>query len=189
MLVRDNKPKRKRLRKFQWLDKSLRALPRFEGKKLTIDTLCEVLGVTKGSFYAHFDTWDDFITQLMVHYDEHSTQVVIKELEEIRNLHANQRLAKLIDIIRRDRLERWESAIRLLAAQEPAANKILRKVLKSRYEYVKSLFQELGYRGEELEIRTNIFVVYFFTRASVTLPQTKIEEDRERDAILSLFTN
>jgi len=54
---------------------------------LNIGELCQRLGVTSGSFYHHFGSWDDFVQALLQHWENEQTN----RLLEMANLHSDAR--------------------------------------------------------------------------------------------------
>ncbi len=46
------------------------------------------------------------------------------------------------------------------AQSDARATKAVKKVTKARLDYTRSIFSELGFRGDELEMRAMLFVVY-----------------------------
>jgi AcrR family transcriptional regulator len=71
-------PKRKR----DWFEEGLRILAEQGAKDLTIELLTARLGVTKGSFYHHFENYQDFKQKLLDFYEHEGTLEVIKLTEQ-----------------------------------------------------------------------------------------------------------
>ena len=65
----------------EFLARSLDVLSQDGESKLRIDRLVDQLGVTKGSFYWHFENRADFVRSLADYWARSSTQVVIDDLE------------------------------------------------------------------------------------------------------------
>ena len=149
----------KRLNREEWLSRALEILSG-EGKaKLRIDLLTKSLGVTKGSFYWHFRDRADFVKSLAEYWAKYSTDQVIEEVNQSQDT-ASDRLLKLMDFLCRKDFGKYDVSMRAWAAQEPEVARIVKKVDKQRYAFVRSIFVELGFKGQELEMRTRTFVVF-----------------------------
>ena len=57
-------------------------------------------------------------------------------------------------------LTKYDLAIRGWAAHDPIAAKAVRLVYRMRLDFVRSIFSDIGFRGQELEMRTRLFVCY-----------------------------
>ena len=167
----------KRLGREEWLSRSLEVLSR-EGKaKLRIDALTKSLGITKGSFYWHFKDRADFVKSLAEFWAKNSTEQVIDYLNEFQE-DASDRLFKLMEYLYRKDFGKYDIAMRAWAAQEPEVAKVVKKVDEKRFTIVHSLFAELGFKGQELEMRTRTFVVYHSLELGSFASGTK--KDRQR---------
>ena len=74
-----NKRSATRLTKDEWLAQALDTLSKRGKSRLTIDSLVAKLGVTKGSFYWHFENRADFIQQLMEYWGKRYTDDVVEK--------------------------------------------------------------------------------------------------------------
>lgn len=183
------RPKRKRrLNRSDWLALSLEVLSHEGGARLNIDHVCHKLGVTKGSFYAHFKNRSDFIEKFVTYWAETYTQSVIDAINELENSTAEIRLLALMQFLHRNRSSRNDFAIRAWAAQEPLVAKAVRKVDGQRFRYIRQIFHELGFRGAELDLRTRIFVVFHSAVESIRLPSSQLKVDEEIRLLHVFFT-
>ena len=149
-----------RLSRNEWLGRALDALAKEGGSVLTIDELVQRLGVSRGSFYWHFKNRADFARQLVDYWSEFFTQGVSQETNELEG-SAKERLLSLMERIVSDQLTRYDIAIRAWASRNRIAARGVKKVDEFRLSYVRSLFDEMGFKGEELEMRTRTFVVFY----------------------------
>lgn len=141
----------------EFLDRSLDVLSEEGEAKLRIDRLVSRLGVTKGSFYWHFENRADFVRSLAKYWADTSTGAVIDDMDA-QTGSAEDRLFGLMKRISRQDLVDHDLAMRTWAFHEPEIAPIVRKVDRMRLTFVRGLFQEMGFEGEELEARTRIFV-------------------------------
>lgn len=148
-----------KLSREEWLSRSLEVLSREGNAKLRIDALTKSLGITKGSFYWHFKDRADFVKSLAEYWADYSTNQVIDLLNQVQG-DASDPLFELMKYLFRKDFGRYDIAMRAWAAQEPEVARIVKKVDKQRFVFVRSLFAELGFKGQELEMRTRTFVVF-----------------------------
>ena len=53
--------------------------------KVTIDEICETVGLTKGAFYSHFKSKDQIVLERMLAVDEHYKTDILPQLEGIES--------------------------------------------------------------------------------------------------------
>jgi hypothetical protein len=77
-------------------------------------------------------------------------------------------------------LARYDLAIREWAKHDPFALAAVKRVDKARYNYIRSLFAEMGFTGDDLEIRTSLLVCYHTWERNTffDLPKSKIAKLR-----------
>ncbi|MEM7399426.1 MAG: TetR/AcrR family transcriptional regulator [Pseudomonadota bacterium] len=153
-----------------WLSAALSVLAEEGQAKLRIDKLAADLGVTKGSFYHHFKSRDDFVEKLLDYWSRNYTDRVIKEIGALE-VSPHERVLEMMRLIARERLDRFDIAFRSWAAQEPFVAELVRKVDARRHVLCRSLFAETGFEGEELEFRTHAFLAYQVGKSTVFLPE------------------
>ena len=153
------KTKKNRLSQEAWLTLALDVLAK-EGRALIeIDYLAGKLGVTKGSFYAHFKDKKHFVHETAKFWADTSTLPAIEALVQSKKT-GEEKLLSLMQIIRENELERYDIVMRAWALDEPLVAKEVERVDLMRHDFVKSLFAEMGFEGEELEMRTLLFQTF-----------------------------
>lgn len=163
--------KAQRLSREQWLSLALDYLSRGHDK-LTIDKLVTAVGVSKGSFYWHFKNRNDFLEQLLAYWDDHFTQSVVNELRGRPQAPVDQ-LWSVMEIVCQKNLTRYDIAIRAWVAREPEFIDRVRQVDRARIKTIRGLFRQLGFEGDELEMRTRSFVTYVSFELGITVRQSK----------------
>lgn len=149
----------KRLDRDEWLALALDALAAEGSAVLTIGGLAERLGVSRGSFYWHFTDRTDFVRQLAQYWADVYTTLVPERIGRVGG-SAEDRLLALMELLAREDLGRYDIPIRAWANNEPEAARIVRQVDRIRLDLLRSLFAEMGFEGEELNMRTRMFVTY-----------------------------
>ena len=148
-----------RLTRDSWLALALDILAQEGRAKTKIEYLAKRLGVTKGSFYAHFADRKDFTASVAEYWAETLTSVWLANLRQGVG-SAEERLLVLMQLIQDNDLVKYDIVIRAWALDEPLVAEMVEKVDRERFEYIKSLFAEMGFTGNELEVRTILFQAY-----------------------------
>ena len=176
-----------RLTREVWLEKALEVL-RHEGNAgLRIDHFTHLLGVTKGSFYWHFKDRSDFRNAILDYWDQIYTKRVTAKAEAGGG-DAGERLRRAIELVTREDLSGYDEPIDGWAAHEPDIAARVRKVYKFRYNYIRSLFAEMGFKGADLETRTVACLGLLKSERSMP-PGNKSRPSRARiDAWMKFFT-
>ncbi len=145
--------------KAQWLEAGLKTLSEGGIAALTVEGLAKQLGISKAGFYWHFKNRDDLLRQLL-DYWTHELTVVVTSNPELLSMAPEQRLVKAAKMISDFRLAKYELAVRHWALQDAQAAEAVKEVNKIRMDFVGTAFAELGFKGEDLEIRRMLFVAY-----------------------------
>ena len=180
---------RKSIQRFNrddWLSLALETLSKQGKSKLTIDRLVADLGVTKGSFYWHFENRADFIQQLLEYWAKKFTYEVVEKINTIEG-DAGARLFCLMELLSRNDASRYDIAVRAWAAQEPAVAIVVRRVDMTRLGYVKNLFRDLGFDGDELTIRSRAFLYWASFELGLFEPLSKQENLRMLEQRFAFF--
>lgn len=152
-------PPKTRLDRETWLLRALEALAEEGPQVLAVEKLCSRLGVSRGSFYWHFKNRAEFVRDLVDYWDQRFTQA-IRDTVAVHEGDAAERLMALTELIQQVKAARFDLAIRSWAGAEPEAAAAVKRTDETRYRFVRSLFAELGFQGDELEMRTRTYVVF-----------------------------
>ncbi len=145
--------------KAQWLEAGLKALSEGGAGALKIERLARSLGIAKAGFYWHFKNRDDMMQQLLDYWTHELTEVISKN-PEISSLGPKDRLKCIAEMIIDYDLARYEIAIHQWALQDAGAARAVRKVHRIRLVYVRRALSELGFTGDDLEMRAMLFACY-----------------------------
>ena len=146
-----------RLTREAWLEKALEVLHRQGNAGLQIENFTRQLGVTKGSFYWHFQDRDHFRRAILDYWDERYTRRVVAQLEAECG-DARAKLRRVIEMVTRENLSGYDEPIDGWAAHQPAIAARVQVVCEFRYKFIRSLFVEMGFRGLDLDTRTVAFL-------------------------------
>jgi len=170
---------RRGVSKAEWLEAGLQALSERGVANLTVEGLAKSLRISKAGFYWHFKNRNDLLRQLLDYWTHEITQVITSN-PEILALKPTNRLIRTAETILDYELTRYEIAIRQWALRDTGAAKAVKKANRLRLDFVRKAFSELGFKGENLEIRTMLFVCYHSLEWSMF---REISRKRRRDQI------
>ncbi len=85
---------------------------------------------------------------------------MITENQELLALGPKNRLIKAAEIILEYDLTRYEISIRQWALQDAVAARTVRKINRLRLKFIGETFSELGFTGDDMEMRAMLFVCY-----------------------------
>lgn len=143
----------------EWLQQSLEVL-RDEGiQGVRIERLARDLGVTKGSFYWHFEDRDDLRRSILDYWVKQYNDVIVENREFLEAEPAEGLLAA-IKRVREEGLHKYELAMRAWAEHDSNADRAVRAVYQERTTFVRAFFTRPGFRGPDAEIRTRLTLCY-----------------------------
>jgi hypothetical protein len=90
------------------------------------------------------------------------------------------RLIVTAELIHDNNLARAEPSILLLAAQDKAAAKMVKKANKLRLEYVSNTLKEMGFEGDDLAMRAMLYIAYHSWETTVF---SDVSRKRRRELI------
>ena len=166
------KEKSKRLSPEDWLAAALEVLYGEGVGKVSIVRIARDLGVTSGSFYWHFEDRNDLLRSLLDFWVGSQTEAIFEKVDQFEGT-PSERLYKLMEILTLGEQARYDVAVRAWAGFDEMAAKIVRGTDKRRIEWLRSIFQEMGFSGNEAEMRARLFVYYQLAEPSVLWREPK----------------
>ena len=148
-----------RVTKAQWLDTAINVLLTDGIDGVRIEVLSRRLNISKSGFYWHFQNRDELLKDLLGYWIHEITEVISMN-PEVRELDPKSRLIRINEMVHDFGLTRYEMPIRQWAVRDKNAARAVRKVNQIRRDFVGKAFSELGFSGNELEMRTMLFVCY-----------------------------
>lgn len=152
--------------KAEWLQASLEALSERGVNGITIEGLAKTLGISRAGFYWHFKNRDDLLGELLAYW-VHETTLVVTANSQLIALAPKFRLIKMAEMILDYDLGRYDMPIRQWARTDAEAARVVRKVNRIRLDFLGTAFSELGFKGEELEMRARLFICYHALESSM----------------------
>lgn len=145
-----------------WLEMGFTVLAQEGVGGLTIDGLAARLGVTKGSFYHHFDSADDYKQQLLAYWREQGTQRII----DVSEAKQDDPIAIIDHImaIARSLRDDPEVALRAWALQDPDVRATQTAIDQQRMAYAEKQFA--AHTGDDAQARRMAQLLYCIIVAS-----------------------
>ena len=175
-----------RVSKTDWLDAGLEMLRAKGVDSVRVERLADSVGVSKSGFYWHFKNRDDFLYQLIAHWDQVSNLDVMNDPRTQRG-SPRKRLSRIIELTDEHGLSRHDIALLAWALEPGDARDAIISGMRRRTEYVSAILREAGFKGEDLEMRTNLFVAYVPTRSHYFQIGSKRKNERLRKLFLDLI--
>ena len=159
-----------RLNKTDWFAEGLKILSEFAQDKIKILYLCKRLGVTRGSFYHHFVSIDDYVEALMTHWADTNTRDFIKAADQGKT--PQERIKILNEMVIKANTS-VEAAIRSWSYYHEIVRKKVAIVDQLRMSYLKQIFLDMGMDDPTAQALANleyallVGVQQLFPKASV----------------------
>ena len=154
-----NTKKTKRVSKNQWLIKALDTLESIGVEGVKIERLSKALGVSRSGFYWHFKNRQDLLEHILDFWVRRYTGI-LTDNADFAKLDPKKRLLTTMEMIRDKHLTKYDLAMTSWARLDSHVHKVVKKVVTMRLDYLRTIFAELGFEGDELEMRTRLFVCY-----------------------------
>jgi AcrR family transcriptional regulator len=166
------KKKSTRLSREDWLAAALEVLYGEGVGKVSIVRIARDLGVTSGSFYWHFKDRNDLLQGLLGFWVRSQTATIFEKVEQFEGTPSD-RLFKLMEMLTLGEEGRYEVAVRAWAGFDDMAAQVVRGTDKRRIEWLRGTFRELGFSGNEAEMRARLFVYYQLAEPSILWREPK----------------
>jgi AcrR family transcriptional regulator len=125
-----------------WAEAALQLIAEAGLGALTVEALAARLGVTKGSFYWHFEGRSALLAAALGRWEQRITTEAITALSVVSD--ARQRLHLMLDAASQSPRSRSLYAALAEAADDPTVRRVLNRVASARIEYLEACYRELG---------------------------------------------
>jgi AcrR family transcriptional regulator len=166
---------KKRLDRDSWFQAALAALMEEGIAGVRVERLARALGVTRGSFYHHFSDRDDLLRDLLEHWIAVSTLAIREEVKAL-GLDPENTIFALAQMIRHRGGSTFDVAFRAWALHDPMARDYVARADDIRLDYIRSVFEDMGFEGLDAENRARIFLYYEMSEPAVFAQQSEETE-------------
>ena len=150
----ETREQRRRLTREDWVAEATEVLASRGLSAVAVEPLAEHLGVTKGSFYAHFANRDELVGAVLERWKTLDTDEVIAELGGVRD--PRERLARFLEFgFERHHWGRVFAALCARAA-DPAVGPVMNEARQARVAYLEKALRELGLSRGQAHDRANL---------------------------------
>ncbi len=171
-----NKADRARLTGDAWEQAALEALAEQGVDGLTIESLARRLGVTKGSFYWHFDTRQALVEAALSRWQESDREMFATHVESVSD--PRDRLRAIIWLTTREpRLHFILSAL-LLTPGDATVGPVLEQVYQRRMAMLSACFRDMGLSEADANHRARLAYTAYLGFLTLTRqqPSTRLPE-------------
>ncbi len=176
-----------RLDRGDWLEAAIHQLAAEGIAAISIEKLAISLGVTRGSFYHHFRDRADLLQEMLDYWTQKWT-IDIREDIRALGLDPKTTLLALIRGIRHRQSAQYDVVFRAWALHDPVAQDVVKRADQIRLDYIRSLFEEMGFESLDAENRARLFYYYETAEPAMLAAQTREQEDQliiERHRLLT----
>jgi AcrR family transcriptional regulator len=158
--------RKKRASRADWFEVALRVLAEDGVQAVKVERLARELGIARSGFYWHFKSREDLRNQLLDHWAHEYTEI-LSDNPELRTLDPRARLTRIAETVLEHGLSQYDLSYLAWASIDVGVARQVRKVIDTRLDYIQAALAELGFEGQELEMRTRTFVAYEMAQASL----------------------
>ena len=141
-----------------WLDEGFTILKKTGAAGLTIENLTRRLKKSKGSFYHHFKSRDDYSEKLLSFWERKQTFDIIEISRQEKTFDGIN--TKLLELSTKNLDPEIEVAIRAWALRDPQARAFQERIDKQRFDFLRQMFSLKT--GDPDQAQTISFIRYCF---------------------------
>jgi AcrR family transcriptional regulator len=129
-----------------WAEAALQLIAEKGLGALTVNALAKRLGVTKGSFYWHFQGRSDLLAAALARWESRATTDNIRGLDAVSD--QRRRLELILDAASQPPRSRSLYAALAEAPEDPTVRRVLNRVASARIAYLEACYGHLGYPSQ-----------------------------------------
>jgi AcrR family transcriptional regulator len=145
------------LNREDWLNAALVVLNEEGVNGIKVLPLSKRLGVTRGSFYWHFEDRDELLRGVLRHWDEELTDTVIANAKVLDATPREKMESVMTDVLFNHR-EAYDRAIAAWGAFDQEATKAYKRVIRKRFRFLASVLSDAGISKSDAEFRARLIL-------------------------------
>lgn len=152
--------------KSDWLQAAIEELSLHGIEGVKVLPLSAKLGVSRGSFYWHFQDREELLRSLLAFWEEELTDSVIEQSNAMGGT-PRQQVEEVLTNVLVNRRNRYDTAVAAWGMSDQHAAKRYARVLRKRLKFLTSILGRAGINREDAEFRTRMLLGYLqFTEIS-----------------------
>jgi AcrR family transcriptional regulator len=181
-----SRPQRRPLGRDDWTRAALEALAGGGVAAVAVDRLTKTVGATRGSFYWHFKDRNDLIEAALAEWERANTTALLPDAEAIED--PVERLRYLFREVYERRVDEIEVAL-ASAADEPLVAPVFARVTRTRLDFLRRIFSDLGLPDEEAADRAWLAYAFYIGHHQLGRnPDARSLQPTSLDRLVDLLT-
>jgi len=123
-------------------------------RAVAVELLARRMGVTKGSFYWHFQNRESLIEQSLIRWEKHDAANLQASLGAIED--PRERLRSFFRRTGREKLTHNVYSSLCMASDHPQVEPLLERVAARRMKHIEKAFEEIGFAPQEASHRARL---------------------------------
>jgi AcrR family transcriptional regulator len=170
-----------------WTSAALEALAESGVDGVAVDRLAKRLGASRGSFYWHFRDRRELIDAALAQWEQQDTTDLIPPIEAIGD--PVERLRTVFREVYERPVDRIELALASVA-DEPLVAPAVARVTRTRLEFLRGIFRDLGLREDEAAERAWLAYAFYIGHHQLGRnSETRADQAKRLDGIVDLLTS
>ena len=170
----------KKNNKKDWIIAAFKVLREKDVHAVRIESLARELDVSKGGFYGYFQNRDTLLRAMLDYWETVLTDEVILKASKIKGPLKVQ-LIEILSLVNEHVDEDIEMAMTAWSYKDEIAKVVVNRVVRKRLDFLKGLFLEDGFSGEQAELRVRL--IHSFVHGDRSFPdacEPKKSDKREK---------
>jgi len=169
-----------------WLEAGLGVVGDMGADALTIDALTARIGVTKGSFYHHFASFQEYKDGLLAFFEREETLDIIARVEDEGAASARDKMHHLIDVVVAGS-SRIEVGIRAWALRDAEARTYQERIDGRRLAYLREVCAALTNDEPRALVMARVCYALYVGCEQIVPPIEGDDRRRMFDAVMRLY--